>query len=57
MGWLFSETVSQNEPIFCTLLAYCQEKVVKVNFRTLILIFVTHSPVVAHYQLVFAESF
>ena len=57
MGWLFSETVSQNEPIFCKLLAYCQEKVVKVNFRTLILIFVTHSPVVAHYQLVFAESF
>ena len=29
----------------------------KANFRTLILIFGTHSPVVAHYQLVFAESF
>ena len=29
----------------------------KVNFRTLILIFGTHSPVVAHYQLALAESF
>ena len=29
----------------------------RVNFRTLILIFGTHSPVVAHHQLVFAESF
>ena len=31
--------------------------IARLIFRTLILIFGTHSPVVAHYQLVFAESF
>ena len=31
MGWLLSNTVSRNEPIYCTLLAYCKEKVISLS--------------------------
>ena len=62
MGWLFSETVCRNEPIFlqtaCILSREGRNSFSDGhNFRILILIFGANTPVVAHYQLVVAESF